>query len=70
MVWGAVIAATAAIVSAQQQNAAAVEWVPIRGIPDPEPQQFTPGEPCQGCGSRETLIHRGARKCAYCRSDR
>lgn len=28
------------------------------------------GDPCHGCGSRETIIHSGARKCAYCRSDR
>jgi hypothetical protein len=33
------------------------------------PAPYTPG-PCGGCGSRETIIHRGARKCAYCRSDR
>lgn len=44
-------------------------YEPIRGVPDPSPTSYTPG-PCGGCGSRETVIHDGARMCAYCRGDR
>jgi hypothetical protein len=79
--WGAVIAAAAAIASAQQQAAADEQrrqfaqhsqdlslWTGFSL--SPAPKHYDPGKPCQGCGSRETLIHRGARKCAYCRSDR
>jgi hypothetical protein len=40
-----------------------------RSGPKPGLEGYTPG-PCGGCGSRETVIHRGARKGAYCRSDR
>lgn len=50
-------------------NLDGLTYEPIRGVPDPSPPPYTPG-PCGGCGSRETVTHDGARKCAYCRGDR
>lgn len=42
---------------------------------DPPILQYEPELPvetlsCQGCGSRETIIHNGRQKCSYCRGDR
>ena len=34
------------------------------------PKPADPGAACQGCGSRETIVHNGERQCAYCRGDR